>query len=395
MSSKVKIITNTNPDLGETTFNCNPNLVHYCIPTHDPLWHDFRTVGIKDIYDGGWGGSEAYKCLRVDTEKYRPVLPELIEWKAGISKPQQRLTKSMMAGILMEPVILEFWKYYDGLPDTYTDNFLAKSPKREFGTVNAYIVNKKMPWLFVSLDAYIKKGYSSLYGEVLTEDCPLELKTVGFQSAKAQEHGIPLYYVYQVQQQMLVTETNYAELAILEGGNVFKVEHFEASQLIQEEILEKTYHHWQIVLKMREMKAEKDQLAAAGKFSQAEMIDSHIQSLLPLPSSGEAYGEYYNDKHFGKEVVRGNMGLYKQIRKRMILKQAIKSLEQEAELVDNLCRDYFVRNQAEVIDFEAMGSVKFMKKSNGVNKFPDFKSIKEKPNPRKTEQIIKSILKEI
>lgn len=389
-----KIITNTDKNLGETTFNCNPNLVHYVIPTHDPLWHDFRTVGALG-YDGGIGASECHKFLRVETEKYRPVLPELIEWKAGITKPQQRLTKAMMAGILMEPVILEFWKYYDGLPDSYTDNFLAKSPKREYGRVNAYIVNKKMPWLFVSLDAYIKKGYSSLFGQTLNEDCPLELKTVGFQAAKAQEHGIPLHYVYQVQQQMLVTETDYAELAILEGGNIFKVEHFEASQRIQEEILEKTYHYWQIVLKMREMKAEKEQLAAVGKFSQAEHIDSQIQSLLPLPSSGEAYGEYYNDKHAGREVVKGDMALYKQIRKRMVLKQAIKALEEQAELVDNLCRDTFVRNQAEVIDFDGLGVVKYMKKSNGVNKFPDFKSIKEKPNPRKTEQLVKSLLNEL
>jgi hypothetical protein len=393
MSNKIRVITNTDPALGETVLNCNPNLIHYCIPTHDPLWHDFRTVGALG-YDGGIGASECHKFLRVEKEDYRPVLPEIIEWKAGISKPKPRLTKAMMAGILMEAVILEMWKYYDGLPDTYPDNYLARSPKREYGRVGAYIVNKTMPWLFVSLDAYVKAGYSNLYGQVLNEHCPLECKTVGFQAAKAQEHGIPIYYVYQIQQQMLVTETDYAELAILEGGNLLKVEAFQASQIIQEEILEKTYHHWQIVLKMREMKAEKDQLSAAGKYGEAERVDSHIQSLLPLPSSGEGYNEYYNDKHAGKEVVKGDMTLYKEIRKRAILKQVIKILDEKAELTDNLCRDFFVRNQAEVIDFDNLGSVKYVRRANGVNKFPDFKSMKEKPNPRKIQAIIDSILKE-
>lgn len=394
MSNKVRIITNTDPAKGETVFNCNPNLVHYVIPHNDPLWHDFRTIGAMG-YPGGWGASEVHKTLRVEKEDYRPVLPELIEWKSGISKPTTKMTKFMMMGILMEPVILDIWTYYDGLHETYPDNFAVRQRKREYGTVGAYIVNKKMPWLFVSLDAYIKKGYSSLLGTVLNYNCPLEVKTVGFQAARQQEHGIPLRYVYQVQQQMLVTETDYAEMAILEAGNTFKVEYFEANQQIQEAILESTYKEWQLILKLREMKEERDSLRLSGHFDKAEEIDSHIQSALPLPSSGDGYSEYYSEKHIGKQVVSGSMEMYRLVRKRSNLKQAIKQLESQADLIENVFRDSFVKNKAEVIDFESLGSVIYRKKSNGKNLYPDFSTIKEKADSSKYEQIVKQIIKEL
>ena len=59
----VKIITNTAPQKGETTLNCNPNLVHVQIQVHSPDWFKFRTTGIDGVYNGGIGASEVSTFL--------------------------------------------------------------------------------------------------------------------------------------------------------------------------------------------------------------------------------------------------------------------------------------------------------------------------------------------
>jgi hypothetical protein len=387
---KVRIITNIDPKLGETTFNCNPNLTHYVIPVHDPLWFQFRTVGALE-YEGGFGASEVYKTLQTEPEQYEPVLPQLLEQKAGIAPVKRRMTAPMLAGILHEGTILKIWQYYDGTHDGHLTNYMENDKKREFGVVGAYIVNKNYPWLFVSLDAYIKRGYHALDGLVLDEDCPLECKTIGFQAARSYDGGIPKSYIYQVQTQMLVTETDYCEMAILENGSQFKVLYFHANQVIQEQILEATYKNWMLVKQMRTLKEERDSYRLAGKHENAQNIDHHIQNLLPLPGAGEAYADYYTDKHNPQEgtYIRGTVDHYNAIKNRQLYTELSKLWEQQAETIDNQFRDIFVKNQVNIIDFDKLGKLKFTKRTNGKNYFPDYSSIKEKVNKSKAQIIFK------
>lgn len=382
MNNKVRIITNTDKGKGETTFNCNPNLTHYCIPVHDPLWFDFRTVGALG-YAGGIGGSECAKFMRVEAEKYSPVLPQLMEYKAGIGRHERRMTQSMLSGILAESSILQRWEYWDGTPEGYCMNYMAGDKKRLCKTVNSYIVNKKFPWLFVSLDAAINKGFHALNGLVLEEDCPLECKTIGFQAAKSYDHGLPLSYVYQLQCQMLVTECDYAELAILEGGNNFRVEYFEADLKIQQAILEKTRHYWEIILKMRELNAERDQLLIAGDHEQAEECKLEIDNMLPLPVAGEAYSEYYSDKHAPESdegYIQGTFEDYRLVRARQQYSALAKKWEEKKEEIDNLFRHKFVTNGVNLIDFGNRGKLRYRKYKNGYS--PDYKSVKEKADKK-------------
>ena len=143
----IKQITNTDPTKGETTLNCNPNLVHVVIPYGDPEWFDFRNQGISGVYDSGIGASEIGKVMQAEPEKYRPVLPEMIEHEAGINLPDRRITEAMLSGILAEPTILNRWQYWDNTDYGYLDNYLANRKLREFGLVGAYIYNKKYPRL--------------------------------------------------------------------------------------------------------------------------------------------------------------------------------------------------------------------------------------------------------
>lgn len=375
----IKIIDNIDSSKGETTLNRNPNLIHYCIPAHSTDWFDFRLTGIPNVYNGGWGASEISKLMRIEREDYAPVLPQLMEWKAGIGTPQRRMTEAMLSGILAEPTILERWQYYDGLALGYLDNYLANDKKRKCKQIGAYIVNKRFPWIFVSLDAAICQGYPSLLGEILEKDSPLECKTIGFQAAAAQKYRIPLGYVYQVHTQMLVTETDYAEIAILEGGNKFRVEHIEFDPEIAERILERTYEGWQTVLRLRELNAEKTQVKEGSLWDRVQEIEIEMQSILPLPGAGDGYDEYYTDKHIESgDVARGSLQQFARIRERALYAEIIKKFEERKEEIENRFKYDFVTQKVEVFDFDNMGKVKFTKRAGGRNFYPDFKSIKEK-----------------
>lgn len=377
----INVVTNIDSSKGKTTLNCNPNLVHVEIATHDPEWFDFRTTGIKGVYAGGFGASEASKIMQIEAEKYRPVLPEMLEHKAGINRPQRRMTEAMLSGLLAEASILQRWEFWDNTDFGYLDRFLANEKMREFALVNSYIYNKRFPWLFCSLDAVIKKGWVSLNGTILEEDCPLECKTIGFQASKAQKYDVPMGYVFQIQQQMLITETEYAEMCVLEGGNKFKVIQFVIDPYICERILEKTRAAWEVVLNLRSMKAEKEREMKAENWAVVEKIDSEMQSILPLPGEGEAYKEFHSDSYVKTaDEMPGTMDQFELIRRRRDLNVIIDRFEGEKGRIDNLFSDHFVKNNCEYLTFEESGKVRYYKKAGGKNFQLDFKGIKDKPD---------------
>lgn len=392
----IKIITNTNPKKGETTLNCNPNLTHYCIPVHTQEWYDFRYTGIEGVYDGGFGASEIYKVLRVEKEDYAPVLPQLMEYKAGIGKPLNEMSEAALWGILAEPTILFAWKRYDGTDTGYVQNYVLNELRRLCEPVNAYIVNKKYPWLFVSLDSKINKNQSTLEGTILTKDSPLECKTMNQSAYDIMiKSGVrlPNRYVYQCQTQMLVTETDYAEVPILIGGNKFRVEYLKYSSEIGEPILEHSKDSWITVLKLRKMRIEKEELKNAGQWGLVEQIDSEIQSILPLPVAGEAYEPYYESKYLESGVVvKGGLEHFEHIRKRSVINGLVKMLNEKKEEVENIFRHEFIRLAADVIDFDKLGKVKFVKQKNWANHAPDFKGIKEKVNEKEMRKLFNQIM---
>lgn len=395
----IKIITNTDPTKGETVMNCNPNLTHYCIPVHSPEWYDFRYGGIEGVYDGGIGASECYKVLQVEKEDYAPVLPQLMEWKAGFPRPEQKMTEAMLWGILHEPTILNAWKRIDGTDEGYVLNYVLNEIKRKCEPVNAYIVNKRFPWLFVSLDSKILKGQSTLHGKVLDKDSPLESKTMNqmvYDIMIKSGVRLPNRYVYQTQTQMLVTETEYSEVPMLVGGAKFKCEYVLYDAEIGEAIAEKTRECWITVLKMRKMRLEREDYAKAGDWAKIDEIDSEIQSILPLPGAGEAYDEYYESKYLESGVqIKGSFEHFDLIRRRGKVGAVMKMLEEYKDSIENIFAQQFIQYKADFIDFDELGKVKYVKQSNWKTHKPDFKGIKEKIAPKEVQAIFNSVIEQL
>jgi hypothetical protein len=391
----IKVIDNTDPSKGETTLNQNPNLVHVCIPTHEPEWFDFRYGGIEGIYDIGIGASEVAKFIGTESEEYRPVLPELYLMKAGIKQPERSLNEATLSGLLAEDSILERWEYWDNTPNGYINNYLLGKKLRKHKKVNAYIYNKRFPWLFVSLDSSILAGQSTLHGNVLEYACPLELKTMNYMVKKNSLEETMVKYYIQATTQMLVTETTYAEICVLTGGSKFDVYHFDFDPELAKDILEKTYNAYEVMLQIRELHRSK-----AGKTQkQVEGIESQIQSLLPLPVSGDGYNSFYSEQYenIGEptSTIEGTEFQYGLVKTRALYAKLSTKLAEKADLIGNQFRSIFVARQCNVIDFGELGSVVYKKKSNGTNYYPDFAKIKEKADVNDVEPIVKMIVNQV
>lgn len=378
---------------GSEALNSNSNLVHVHIPVHDIEWFDFRYTGIPNIYDGGFGASEVAKVIGADKEDYRPVLPELLLWKAGLREPERNINEATLSGILAEDSILERWQYWDNTPDGYLKNYLLGKKIRLHQKVNAYIYNKRFPWLFASLDSSIPANQSALNGVVLDKSCPLELKTMNFMVKKNSLDETMAKYTYQATTQMLVTETEYAEIAVLTGGSNFNVYHFEFDPELAQIILEKTYESWQLVLQLRELAKQK---IGASK-EKCEEIDAIAQSMLPLPVSGDGYGEYYSDVYEDAgeptATIDGSEEMFELVRERLKVTKLASKLDDRSQEIDNYFKQIFVQRACNVIDFGGLGKLKYVKQSGWKAYSTDYRGIKEKADPNIIEPVYLQTIK--
>jgi predicted phage-related endonuclease len=82
------------------------------IPQHSDEWFDYRTTGI--------GGSEMSTILGLN--KYDTVTRTFYE-KIKAIEPRHFDNSKMFFGRYMEDKIADLWRYYDGSPDGYIENF--------------------------------------------------------------------------------------------------------------------------------------------------------------------------------------------------------------------------------------------------------------------------------
>jgi len=355
----------------ESAFNSNPNITGYEIPVHTPEWYQFRTTGMPGIYEGGFGASECGTLTGKNNKTYGEILPVLLNKKAGITPLDRKMNEHMLSGILAEPIILERWKYYDGTDKGYLDNYMIGKVMRKHRTVDMYLVNKKYPWLFASLDAAILAGEPNLRGGQLKCDCPLEIKQISYFAAQQWESGIPPQYIYQINQQMLVTETDYCELAILQDGFNFKVDSYQMDVDICNEILEKSRDAWEQVLVMRKKHKEIKYYQDLNQMDKVEKLQSELDSMIPEPDSSDGWKEFLNERYIvEQEAFTGTTNHFRQCVKRSKAKLAMKHLEDFCDGIDNKLRAEFVRNGAEIMDFGSSGKVTY--KKIGARKDPQF-----------------------
>lgn len=347
-----------------------PNLVEFNIPTHSERWFQFRTVGIPE-HKGGIGASETAKICGYD--KYPPVPIKVYHEKVGTEDPDMWDNERMLHGRLSEPLIIAFGKLYDGTKESYVqriERFLSegepdKMCERMIHRVRSYVVNPKYPWLFVSLDGALDKdAYSLITGEKLNAYCPYEIKTIEGRVAQQYDSDFPPKYIYQINQQMLVTETNYGEIAVLKDGKYFDIHPIERNEEICEEIIAKTKDFWfnRVVPGREWFKSYRD-AQISGDRKKMEVAKAHIMSLEPPVDGSDETRKYMtrrvqqSHEEGETKLVRGNVTQYMKIRHYTGMNEVKKLLESDLNKVKSSLMSEMAEQRTRFLSFGEEGKI--------------------------------------
>jgi putative phage-type endonuclease len=205
-----------------------------------------------------------------------------------------RRTTSNMAMLLgkeMEPLIADMWEAWDGSEETMIANMEAGIKVRKCEKVNAILTNPDYPWLFTNLDRKIVT-YDDR-GEGVAE-----IKTIGGYEADKWEGGVPLPYVMQVMGQMIVTEFEWGEMALLEHGRRWK---FDVLPIpfatdIAQRIIYDTNDFWTRVVKGRELQREIYDAKLNFNNRLAEEAEAELVKLEPPADGSDAYETYLKER---------------------------------------------------------------------------------------------------
>jgi hypothetical protein len=180
--------------------------------------------------------------------------------------------------------------------------------------VNGYLVRKKYPWLFVSLDRFIntKGGVNLITGAMLTKEVPLECKNMNVFAYNSYKKEPPKSHLAQVHEQMIVCDVDYCEIAILVGGNKFIVIPIEINKEMVDQILEVSHYWWyDRILPARKAFIKKQEYLIKNDFKGAEDMEAIIASLEPEPDSTQAYRDWLEERYKKEvEMIDGSMEAY-------------------------------------------------------------------------------------
>lgn len=328
-------------------FNDTEKWLKFDIPVHTDKWHEFRTIGV-DEWDGGVGASECGKLIH-NMDQYPPTPPELYRHKIGMERPEFKMNEAIFHGIFSESTILNYWQFEDG-QKSYMERFsqysIKKDERLKFRTASKpsyYLVNKRIPWLFASLDSVVPKGSliigqgeETFDGETALTDFPLECKNVSEWVFK-KYNGPEPKYICQVHQQMLVTESVYSEIVMLVAGRELHLFPVHYDDNLASIILETSYRFWQKVLKGREHWKEFQILTIQNKPLAAEREMQQIMNIEPEVANNSAGENYLKNEYMKKAgivqrnslVVNGDVELYSSAKNYYKLGKAIKVLEEK------------------------------------------------------------------
>ena len=350
---------------------------------HSQQWHDFRTNGI--------GGSEVSTIL--DLNPYASAA-RMFHEKIGTISAEKIYKESMFWGTQHEDKVAEIWQYFDGNEDGYIHNWENNNIIRKCKKVNGYVTNPDYPWLFASADRLINKegGYNMITGEPLQDECILECKTLSHFAAKAWEGGIPIYYIAQIHQYMLIFEVDYAEIAILKDGNKFDVVPVQRDERLIERILSLSKAFWyERVLPAREAFKNSETHREKGETEQMEEQESVIQQLEPDPDGTESYKEFMAERFVKEEeFIDGTEEMLALCKTDEIHKTLSKFIDKKRSLYKNQITKIFIDNSVEKIDFGGNGYAKYYTKKNAKQPTLDLR-ISDKPSGELIESIVDKI----
>ena len=352
------------------------------IPYGTKEWLDYRTTGI--------GGSEMSTVLGLN--KYSTVTRTFYE-KIKAIEPQQIDNAKMFFGRYMEDNIAELWRYYDGTPEGWIENYKNKKIIRDCRSVNGFVVNPAYPWLFGSFDRVqnIKGGINLLTGEKLKTEAVLEIKTLSYWSSQMWADGIPISYLIQIHCYMIILETDYAEIAILKDGNEFTVEKYQRDDSLCQRIIDISKSFWENrVLPAKEAFSKKQEAERAGNISEMEKWDAEIQRYEPEPDNSEAYTEFMSERFLKeRQYVEGTMEYYDLCKQDKVLNGIKGIIDDERTGIKNILIKALTQKGAEQIDFGKLGTCDWSERKGAKNRTFNNR-IKEKPTE---EQLMREFMK--
>jgi len=295
--------------------------------SHSEQWHEFRCRGL--------GGSEL--AIIFGLTKYKSSA-RLFHEKVGTIQPHFIGNQYTLWGTVNEPMIREMWRYWDGTPEGYIGNFQNKRVMREVQSVEDYFAtHEDYPWLFASIDGYIEVGgFNLATGEELSKGGILEVKTMADYVANQWEAGIPPAYIVQVHVYMLIYGLDYAEIAVLIGGNTFDVLPIERSESLTAKIIEASRLFWNKVERGRELFKAMGEAKISNDTEAYEEAQAELDNIEPPPDDTEDYTALMKER-FNKEieVVAGDEVAERIAREHKFIHAVIKKLEAKKSLKQN------------------------------------------------------------
>jgi predicted phage-related endonuclease len=300
----------------------------------------------------------------------------------------------MFWGRELEDKIADIWRYFDGSDTGYIENFKNKKVIRECRNVNGYIVNPKYPWLFASIDRLmnIAGGINLLTGESLTTEGILECKGLSYWAAQIWQDSLPIYYLTQIHQYMIILESSYAEIAILQDGNKFRVEKIQRDDGLCERIIEISKSFWfNRVIPAKEAFQKKMEAEKIGNVSEIEKWESEVIRYEPEPDNSEAYESFMSERFLKtRDSVDGDMNTYSLCTKDKMLLGISNRIEEERQGIKNIIINKLVQSGAELLDFGKLGNCTYSERKGAKNRTFSNR-VKEKPSEDRIEKEFKKI----
>ena len=173
-------------------------------------WLQWRNRGI--------GSSDA--PVAVGVSRYKSPLELWLE-KTGKKEPEDLSSKdAVFWGTTLEPIVAQVY---------------AERTGSKVRRVNAVLQHPEHPFMLANLDRIVEGGGV------------LEIKTAGLRSQGQWEEGVPLAYQIQVLHQLAVTGKAWADVAVLIGGQEFRIYRIERDETRITQLLEMEKAFWKHV----------------------------------------------------------------------------------------------------------------------------------------------------
>ncbi len=220
-------------------------------------WLSYRRQGI--------GGSDV-SCL-IGINKWKSELELWLDKTNSEESEPVEENEAMQWGTIMEPIIR---------------NHFAEVTGKEVIELKAMLQHPKYPFMLADVDGITVDDNGN--------PAILEIKTASEYKRNEWETGVPAYYLTQVQHYLCVTGLEKAYVAVLIGGNSFKIYEVEADTEIHSMLIAIEQEFWNKVV--NNIRPEIDGSEAAKKLLDT-LYSGGINEQLTLPDEAKQYVDLY------------------------------------------------------------------------------------------------------